>query len=276
MRLGSAVLLLVVAVGCQGGTPQPHLVLATTTSVGNSGLLDALAPAWQQATGVELRPTLAGSGRALRMLADSQADVVISHAPDAEAAMRRAHPAWHYRKIMFNDFVLVGPVVDPAGVARAPTLEAALHRIVASGATFVSRGDQSGTHERERALWTAMGAAPSPDTFLTSGAGMAVTLRQAADREAYTLTDRATFDQLAPQLTLKIVFAGDPRLINTYSVVVDPQGPRHRDARRFADWLEQGPGRRLIASYRISGSEVQPFSVWPEDARRDAPDALPR
>jgi tungstate transport system substrate-binding protein len=251
-------------------------VLATTTSVGNSGLLDALAPAWQQATGVELRPTLAGSGRALRMLAGGQADVVVSHAPAAEAATLRAHPAWHYRKIMFNDFVLVGPADDPAGISQERTLEGALHRIVASGATFVSRGDQSGTHEREGALWALTGAAPSADALLTSGAGMAVTLRQAADREAYTLSDRATFEQLAPQLTLRVLFAGDPRLVNTYSVVVDTQGPRHRDALRFAEWLENGAGRGLIARYRIAGSAVQPFIVWPEGARRDAPDALPR
>ena len=104
---------------------------------------------------------------------------------------------------------------------------------------------------------------------------MAVTLRQASDREAYTLSDRATFDQLASQLSLKIVFAGDPRLINTYAVIFDEQGPRHAAARQFADWIERGEGREVIARYRIAGSEIQPFTVWPDGARRDVPDARP-
>ena len=209
------------------------------------------------------------------MLADGQADVVISHAPEAEAAMLRTHSSWRYRKIMFNDFVLVGPAKDPAGVSDASTLQDALARIVASAATFVSRGDQSGTHEREERLWVAAGVRPSGDSRRTSGAGMAVTLRQASDREAYTLSDRATFDQLAPHLALSIVFSGDPRLINTYSVIVDDTAARHEVARQFADWLERGQGRDLVAAYRIAGSTVQPFTVWPEVAPRDVPDARP-
>jgi tungstate transport system substrate-binding protein len=276
VRLASIFLgLLIGATGCARGTPERYLVLATTTSVSNSGLLDVLAPAWQQDTHVELRPVLAGSGRALRMLADGQADVVISHAPDAETTMLRTHASWRYRKIMFNDFVLVGPTSDPARVAGASTLQDALARIVGSRSKFVSRGDQSGTHEREEALWRLAGARPSSDAHLTSGAGMAVTLRQASDREAYTLSDRATFDQLARQIALKIVFTGDARLINTYAAIVDRNGTRHDLARRLVDWLEQGKGRDLIASYRIAGSQVQPFTVWPEAAARDVPDARP-
>jgi tungstate transport system substrate-binding protein len=243
--------------------------------VSNSGLLDVLAPAWQQATQIELRPTLAGSGRALRLLADRQADVVISHAPDAEAIMLRAHPSWRYRKIMFNDFVLVGPSNDPARVTHAATLEDALARIAASASKFVTRGDQSGTHEREEALWRLAGVRPSRDAHVTSGAGMAVTLRQASDRQAYTLSDRATFDQLAPRIALRIVFTGDPRLINSYSVIVDENLEGSDEARQFADWLERGKGREVIASYRIAGSSVPPFTVWPDGAPRDVPDARP-
>ena len=264
------------AAGCGRGSGPPYLVLATTTSVANSGLLDVLAPAWQQATRVEVRPMLVGSGRALRMLADGEADVVISHAPALEAAMLRTRAAWRYRKIMFNDFVLLGPDRDPAAVAQASALEDALRRIVEAGARFVSRGDQSGTHEREQALWALVRVRPGSSALLTSGAGMAVTLRQASDREAYTLSDRATFDQLASQLSLTIVFAGDRRLINTYSVIVDEEGPRHAAARQFADWIERGAGRGLIARYRIAGSDIQPFTVWPDAAPRDVPDAQPR
>ena len=210
------------------------------------------------------------------MLADGQADVAISHAPEAEAELLRSHPQWRYRKIMFNDFVLVGPAADPAQVKAAATLDAALQRIVSSRARFVSRGDQSGTHEREEALWKLAGVRPAGDRLLTSGAGMAVTLRQASDREAYTLSDRATFDQLASQVALAVLFAHDDRLINTYAVVVADRGTRLAEARQFADWLEAGEGRRLIAAYRIANSDVQPFTVWPEGAPRDVPDARPR
>lgn len=210
------------------------------------------------------------------MLADGQADVAISHAPEAEAALLRSHPQWRYRKIMFNDFVLVGPAADPAQVKAAATLDAALQRIVSSRARFVSRGDQSGTHEREEALWELAGVRQAGDRLLTSGAGMAVTLRQASDREAYTLSDRATFEQLAAQVALTVLFAHDDRLLNTYAVVVADRGPRLAEARQFADWLDAGEGRRLIAAYRIAKSDVQPFTVWPEGAPRDVPDARPR
>jgi tungstate transport system substrate-binding protein len=268
--------LLITAAACGRAGSQPYLVLATTTSVGNSGLLDVLAAAWRRETQIDVRPTLVGSGRALRMLADGQADVVISHAPGTEASMLEARATWRYRKIMFNEFVLVGPSADPAGVAAAPTLEDALDRIVRSRARFVSRGDRSGTHEREEALWKVAGARPPRDVLLTSGAGMAVTLRQASDREAYTLSDRATFDQLRRQLALTVVFAGDDRLMNTYAVIVDEKGSRRAAARQFADWLERGEGRRVIADYRIAGSDIQPFTVWPDAAPRDVPDARPR
>lgn len=263
------------AAGCRPGGPPPHLVLATTTSVGNSGLLDVLAPAWQKATGIELRPALAGSGRALRMLANGQADVVISHAPEAEAAMMSPPRSWRYRKFMFNDFVLVGPASDPARIAAQSTLEGALARLVSSGAVFVTRADQSGTHEREQALWKLAGAAPSAGALLTSGAGMAVTLRQASDGGAYTLSDRATFEQLKSRIDLRVVFAGDPRLLNTYAVIVDRTAPHRADAVRFADWLVSGEGRDLIAGYRIAGSDIRPFTVWPEHAQNGMPYALP-
>jgi len=253
-----------------------YLVLATTTSVGNSGLLDVLVPAWQGAGGAEMRPSLAGSGRALQMLEGRQADVVISHAPATESAFLARHGNWHYRKIMFNDFVLVGPREDPAGVRSAPTLDDAMRRIARGDSRFVSRGDQSGTHEREQQLWKLAGAAPPASHLVTSGAGMAVTLRQASQLDAYTLSDRATFEQLKDRINMIVVWEGDARLLNTYAVIVDPDGPRAPEATRFARWLEEGDGRRVIESYRIAGSRVTPFVVWPVNAPRDTPSASPR
>lgn len=260
-------LLLLAATAC---SREPNLsrsiVLATTTSVGNSGLLDVLAPDWHRESGVEVRPLLVGSGRALRMLEREEADVVISHAPDAEAAMMEKHAAaWRYRKIMYNDFVFVGPRGDPAVVRAAGTLEDALRRLAASKAPFISRGDQSGTHEREQALWRLVGVTPAHETLISSGAGMAVTLRQASDREAYTLTDRATFEQLKNVVDLQIVWQGDPRLLNTYAVVANRLGPRSVEALAFMNWVARGAGRKIIEDYRIRGSAIRPFTVWPAD-----------
>jgi tungstate transport system substrate-binding protein len=237
-------------------------------------LLESFIPAWRQENAVEVRPMLVGSGRALRMLEQGQSDIVISHAPEAEAAMLRKHAAtWHYRKIMYNDFVLVGPATDPAAVRSSATLAEALHRLAKSSSRFVSRGDQSGTHERERALWKLVGVAPASDRLLTSGAGMAVTLRQASDHVGYTLTDRATFEQLKSSIELEIVWQGDARLLNTYAVIVNRRGPRGADAMTFANWLVEGSGRDAIAAYRIRES-IRPFTVWPKTSPHD-PQSVP-
>ncbi|MGH9348552.1 MAG: substrate-binding domain-containing protein [Vicinamibacterales bacterium] len=259
------VLAAALAGACGAHGPPVYIVLATTTSVGSSGLLDVLVPAWRREGGVEIRPMLVGSGRALRLLEEGQADLVISHAPGMEAAMMATHAAaWHYRKIMYNDFVLVGPAADPAAARTAATLEDALRGIAASKTPFVSRGDRSGTHEREQALWQLAGIAPGE--VLTSGAGMAVTLRQASDQDAYTLADRATFEQMKGRVQLQIVWQGDPRLLNSYAVVVNRLGPRSAETLAFADWLAGGRGREAIAAYRIHGSGLPPFTVWPETA----------
>ena len=137
--------------------PAPALVLATTTSVGNSGLLEPLGAEYARTRGIAIRTHLVGSGRALALLASGDADVAITHAPAAEAAFLATHSAWRYTKVMFNDFVIVGPAADPARVKGAVDAAAAMTRIAASAARFISRGDGSGTHEREQALWQNAG-----------------------------------------------------------------------------------------------------------------------
>jgi tungstate transport system substrate-binding protein len=271
-----AILLLAVA-GC-GPAPTPsYLVLATTTSVQNSGLLDVLLAAYERETSENVRVLLAGSGRALKMMEDHEADIVISHAPEAEAAALSRHPDRLYCKLMFNEFLIAGPAADPAGAARASSAPEAMRRIANSGARFISRGDESGTHERERQLWRLAGAAPSPDRLVVAGAGMGSTLRVASELRAYTLTDSATFAQLLPELTLEPLYRDDPELVNTYAVVVAQDGPAGVVTRclRLARWLTDGPGRSLIANYRARGTQPA-FFVWPDDRPRDRPDAKPR
>jgi len=247
-------------------------VLVTSTSVGNSGLLDTLLPAYERQHHVTFGVHLVGSGRALAMLADGDADVSISHAPRAEQAALAQHHDWWYRKIMFNDFVLVGPSTDPERVARSTTLEDALRRIAAGRTRFFSRADQSGTHEREQDLWAMARAHPPQERLIQTGEGMGTTLRITSAMAGYTLTDRATFVQLRPQLDLQIVKEGDSRLLNTYAVIANPANALAMD---FARWLTDGGGRSTIDAYRV-GANVQAFFPWPLDRPRERPENAPR
>lgn len=262
------------ALAC-GEPPRNHLTLATTTSVGNSGLLDVLLPAYEQQHGTVVQAHLVGSGRALAMLAARTADVVVSHAPEAEAAAVRSHPAWAYRKIMFNDFVIVGPPADEAGVKEAARADEAMRRIASSRSRFISRGDESGTHERELQLWKQAGVRPGGNRLVTAGAGMGSTLRVASEADAYTLTDRATFSQHASRLRLVILFEHDSQLLNTYAIILDPASPRAVQVRAFADWIASGRGRDVIGAYRVLGTRVG-FEPWPEGRPAGRPEDLPR
>lgn len=272
-RFAAVVLWCAVLAACT--RPPRTLTLTTTTSVGNSGLLDVLAAEYDRAAHVALRSHLVGSGRALAMLADGLADVAITHAPAAEAASLAAHPGWRYVKVMFNDFVIVGPPADPAGVRGSAHAAAAMGRIAGSRSRFISRGDQSGTHEREQAFWKAAGVTPGGDRLVVAGAGMGATLRIAGQTESYTLTDRATYAQQQGRLPLAILYENDPALLNTYAVVFDPSGPLARDAQAFADWLTDGAGRKVVAGYRV-GPGVRAFEVWPPGQPRGAPGDVPR
>ena len=251
---------------CSRGEP-PILDLATTTSVQNSGLLEDLLPHF---AGARVRVHAAGSGRSLDMLHDGIVDAVISHAPEAEADYLVTHPDWSYRKIAFNRFVIVGPKSDAARVRDASHALDALRRIADAPVTFISRGDGSGTHERERALWTAAGAMPPPERYLVSGRSMAITLRHADERQGYTLSDQATFWQFEQDLDLTVLLDEDPLLLNTYAVV-HPGG--NETARLFADWLSRGDGRERIGAYRVQGRLA--FALWPTGCADAEPKALP-
>jgi tungstate transport system substrate-binding protein len=268
----AALALAIVSQGC--GVTSTPLVLATTTSVGNSGLLEVLTPAARHDLSVDVRAHLVGSGLSLRMLEEGLADVVISHAPEVETTFLARHADWSYRKLMFNDFVIVGPAQDPARVSQSHTAADAMQAIARSRARFASRADSSGTFEREQRLWADAGVRPEPRAVIGTAQGMAATLRVASSTGAYTLTDRATFAQLQPALQLKLLFENDPVLLNTYAVVVPASGAANRSARAFAVWLASGRGRELIANFRIRGAPA--FRVWPEARVGTRPTDLPR
>lgn len=273
--VGATLLLaLLGAVGCSGDAAPPTLVLATTTSVANSGLLDAFSQAYRDQTRTVIRAHLVGSGLALRMLEKGDVDVAISHAPETEAQFLTAHANWTYRKIMYNDFVLVGPPGDPAKVDGEKRASDGMRRIAESQVKFLSRGDGSGTHEREEQLWRLAGKRPHQSRLVAAGAGMGTTLRIASETGSYTLTDRATLAQHAGTLSLIVVFEGGAELLNTYAVIVDASGSHANEAERFSSWLADGGGRHVISEYRIRGVPV--FTVWPPAAPRGGPDDKPR
>lgn len=263
-----AVTVVALIVGCRQSPPA--LDVATTTSVQNSGLLAFLMPALEQATGMTVRVHAAGSGRALQMLEAQAVDVVISHAPEAEARLLAAHPGWFYRKLAHNRFVVVGPAADPARIREAPDVVTAFQQIADAGATFVSRGDESGTHERENAFWDAAGRRPAGDKLIISGRGMAQALRHADEAAAYTLSDAPTFRQLADHLDLRVLFDTGDRLTNTYAVLHRNDRP---NAAAFAGWLLSDAGRAVLGAFSVDGQRG--FDPWPEGCESGKPTNVP-
>jgi tungstate transport system substrate-binding protein len=272
-RAGAVLVCLAIAAGCRS---KPAVIrMATTTSVENSGLLAEILPEFTRGSHITVEVLAVGSGQALTLLRRGEASVGLTHDPKAEAAALADEVITGYRKIMFNDFVIVGPPEDPAAVARATNAVDAFRNIAESTATFVSRGDASGTYAREQELWTQAKRHPAADRLLDVGQGMGGTLRVANERKAYTLSDRATFERFRSALRLAPLFQGGPELINTYAVFVRPglTGPALATATALTDWLADGDGRPRIAGFVANGQKV--FHLWPPGGPRSAPSDLP-
>ena len=251
-------LLLTAAIALTGAAQaaQP-LRLATTTSTENSGLLDYLLPAFQKHSGIPVHVIAVGTGKALRIASAGDVDVVMVHARPAEQRFVADGDGVGRREIMYNDFVVVGPGDDPAGIAESDTAAQALQRIAASGSRFVSRGDDSGTHKKELALWEMAGVKPDGDRYVESGLGMGNVLQMASELDAYTLTDRGTWLAFRGRLELVLLLQGDPPLFNPYGIIaVNPK--RHPDvnyagATALIDWLASADGQKMIARYTVDG-----------------------
>ncbi|HXF51242.1 MAG TPA: substrate-binding domain-containing protein [Dehalococcoidia bacterium] len=257
LLLSSATLLVAAALAasCRGDGGR-DVILATTTSTVDSGLLDALVPVFERQTGYHLKYVGVGSGAALAMAERGDADAVLSHAPDAERELVDKGVVVNRRLVMHNDFVLVGPSDDPAGVRNAGSATAALLAIARSGSTFISRGDNSGTHQLELRLWERAGFDPTSDAaYVESGQGMGQTLQLASARRAYTLTDRGTFLALRDTLDLQPLLEGDPALLNVYHVMqVNPDrfpGVNAEGARAWVEFLVSDEAQRIIGSFGV-------------------------
>jgi len=253
MLAGLAAVLTIPAHLSAGRPTNRTIVLATGHTLRDSGLLDVLIPVFEKKSGYIVRPIALGTGQALTMGKRGDADILLTHDPEAEMPFVKEGYLINQRQFMHNDFIIVGPAQDPARVARAKTAAAAFKQIAEAKVTFVSRGDDSGTHKREQALWKAAGLSPKRPWYVQAGQGMGATLGIASQKQAYTLTDRATFLNLRKTLGLDILLEGDPVLLNLYSSMeVNPaKHPRanHAGARAFSDFLISDEARALIRDF---------------------------
>ncbi|MGB3408751.1 MAG: substrate-binding domain-containing protein, partial [Jannaschia sp.] len=219
-----------------------------------SGLADVLLPAAREATGLDVQLLVVGTGQALRLGAAGDVDAVLTHARAAEEAWLAEGHGTTRSEIMSNDFILIGPGTDPAGVAGSPDIVAALVRIAEAGATFLSRGDDSGTHALERSLWPFP---PQGPWYRETGSGMGATLTVAAGLDGYTLTDRGSWLNFGARRDLRVLHEGDARLLNVYAYLPvaakGRAGINEDGARRLLDWLSGAEARGLIDGYRIDG-----------------------
>ncbi|MEO9090316.1 MAG: substrate-binding domain-containing protein [Rhodanobacter sp.] len=240
-----------------------HIIVASTTSTQNSGLLDAILPEFRQATGVEARVVAVGTGAALDMGRRCDADVELVHAPAAEKKFVAQGYGLKRHPVMYNDFVIVGPASDPAGIKGMDSAAKALALIAQSRAAFTSRGDDSGTNKKELSLWAKAGVDPSRASgkwYRETGSGMGATLNTTRAMHAYTLADRGTWISFHNGGDLKILVQGDPALFNPYSVMrINPERcPTVNVAggQAFVAWLTGKAGQKAIADYRLKGQQL--------------------
>lgn len=234
--------------------------LATTTSTDSSGLLRHVLPAFEAGCGCKVDVIAVGTGKALKLGERGDVDVVLVHARALEDRFVAEGWGTGREDVMYNDFVLVGPPGDPGRVRGAPDAAEAFRRIAGSGSLFISRGDGSGTHEKERETWQRAGVSPRGSWYLEAGQGMSEVLGMAAERGAYVLTDRATYLARRSRAALAVLLEGDPALFNPYGVIpVSPlrhPGVDHVLARRLVEFLTGAEGQRLIAGFRVSGERL--------------------
>lgn len=245
---------MVVSCGASGSATNPDVILATTTSTQDSGLLDELLPVFEAQTGYRVKAIAVGTGEALQMGRQGDADVLLVHAPRAEQEFIASGAGGQRALVMHNDFLIVGPPGDPARLAPADSAEEAFRRIATKEALFVSRGDDSGTHKKELALWQLAGIQkPQGDWYQESGSGMGQTLRIASEKKGYTLTDRGTYLALRGTLDLKVVAEQHPPLLNPYHVIqVNPEKfPRvnQQGAQAFAEFLLDHSTQEMIGQF---------------------------
>ncbi len=242
------------------GHAETRLRMSTTTSTENSGLLGVLLPPFEAANDCKVDVIAVGTGKALKLGENGDVDVVFVHARQAEERFVAEGYGVKRHAVMHNDFVIVGPRDDPSGLSEAGSAVDAFRRLAERRVPFVSRGDDSGTHKKERSLWREAGIRPAGGWYSEVGQGMGATLRIADEKRAYTLSDRGTFIALGDKLDLVVVFQGDPALYNPYGIIaVNPERHPHVNlelARRFIAYVTGPEGQKVIQGYRVKGRQL--------------------
>ena len=257
--------ILIVGLYCLSNAVQADefIIVQSTTSTQNSGLYDFLLPPYQEKTNVSIRVVAVGTGQALKNAENCDGDILLVHAKSDEEKFVASGFGLVRRDVMYNDFVLLGPQHDPAGISGAASIETALERIAQNQSRFVSRGDDSGTHKAERGYWNLTGINPETAAgswYLETGQGMGATLNLAVQLDGYVLTDRATWLAFGNQQEHRILFEGDSKLFNQYGIIVI--NPAHcpkvkKDlAQDFSDWLVSHDGQQLINQYRVGNEQL--------------------
>jgi len=257
---GLLVCLLLVLWGAGPLLAAEHLRLATTTSTENSGLLAELLPPFEKANDAQVDVIAVGTGKAIKLGETGDVDVILVHARSREDKFVAEGYGVDRRDVMYNDFVILGPPSDPAGIKGSKDAAAAMKKIAEAKATFVSRGDDSGTHTREKQLWKAAGVTPSGDWYLEAGRGMGEVIIMAGERQGYTLSDRGTYLAFKDKTPLRVAVEGDDRLFNPYGVImVNPAKHPHVKvglAKKFIDYLTSDQAKKLITGYRRGGEQL--------------------
>ena len=239
---------------------QEVIRLSTTTSTENSGLLQYLLPAFEAKTNTRVHVISVGTGKALEMAKNGDVDVTLVHARPSEDKFVAEGWGVNRRDVMYNDFIIVGPTADPAGVKGSRDVLAALKKITDSRARFISRGDNSGTDQMEKAYWKAVGAKPEGSAYVSAGLGMGEVLNMAAEMQAYTLTDRATYGAYRAKTGLIVAVEGDPKMFNPYGIIaVNPERHKtanYKGAMQLVEWITSDEGQRRIAAFKVDGQQL--------------------
>jgi len=250
--------------GCGKGTDRAHqpetITMATTTSTDNSGLLKELLPPFTQDTGIKVNIIACGTGKAIKHGENGDVDVILVHAKAAEEKFVSDGFGIKRVAVMYNDFVIIGPASDPAGIKGTKDASEALKKIADTQAPFVSRGDDSGTHKKEKKMWEAAGITPEGEWYIAAGQGMGAVLVMANEKKAYTLTDRGTYIAYGEKIDIPIMVEGAESLLNPYSVIaVNPEKHAHvkkEAVQAFIDFLVSDKGQKLIGDFRVKGQQL--------------------
>ena len=242
------------------GYAQQVIRMSTTTSTENSGLLTYLLPVFEAASNSKVHVIAVGTGKALEMAKNGDVDVTLVHARPAEDKFVAEDHGVNRRDVMYNDFIIVGPVSDPAGIRGSKDVLAGLKKIVDSKAKFISRGDNSGTDQMEKNYWKQLGTQPQGASYESAGLGMGEVLTMAAELNAYTMTDRATYGAYKAKTGLAIAIEGDPKMFNPYGIIaVNPKNYpniNYKGAMQLIDWITSKEGQQKIADFRVEGQQV--------------------